>query len=84
MKFPLANDQIEFDLQSVVNKQKFIISSKLRLFVGKKKFFLKDFAGKNFRGWAFLKNFAGKNFREKAKKPRNRESFFPRKFLTLK
>ena len=28
--------------------------------------------------------FRGRNFREKGKKPRNRESFFPRKFLPLK
>ena len=41
---------------------------------------LEYFAGKNFRGRPILEHFAGRNFREKGKKPRNRESFFLRKW----
>ena len=33
---------------------------------------------------AHFGKFRGRNFREKGKKTRNRESFFPRKFLPLK
>ena len=42
------------------------------------------FRGKKLSRMAHFGKFRGRNFREKGKKPRNRESFFPRKFLPLK
>ena len=60
-----------------------IYVTKIKHWIEISRFSKLEFHGNKFRGWQKILMFAGIKFRDLAKKLRNREIFFPRKFLTI-